>query len=369
MNELWVELSDSLSSVMSTHPLVVIGTVIFFEELGVPSPIPGDVLMLLAGVGARQGSYSLWLVLLVQELATIAGTTGLFLFSRRFGRSLVTRYGWILHLGPENLARAEEAIRRSGGRAIVIGRLLPGLRIATPIAAGVLGTPLRTFLPAVAVGGGLYLLFFTLLGFLIGPVALHLLERVALPTGAFMSLATVAVFFYLVRRIKRELPTFARGGRGHAVASRLDGLIAGVAALLATNGIVGMVTFVLRLFGNPVPWVAVEVGTGLRLILGWPVFLVMASLLGAFDEQLGAERLPPVRRVMVIAGVPLVVTLLIAVPLAEFNLIRLAVGSGEVLIAIEVLRWLAFGVALGELLPLDAGIHQLRPATEQVAER
>ena len=106
MDELWVELSDSLSSVMSTHPLVVIGTVIFFEELGVPSPIPGDVLMMLAGVGARQGSYPLWLVLLVQELATIAGTAGLFLFSRRFGRALVTRYGWILHLGPENLARA-----------------------------------------------------------------------------------------------------------------------------------------------------------------------------------------------------------------------------------------------------------------------
>src|SRR5919202_416256 len=292
MHDLWVGLSEILRSLLDTHPLVVVGTVLFFEELGVPSPLPGDVLMMLAGVRARQGVAPLWAVLLVQDLATLAGTFGLFLFSRRFGRSLVTRYGWLLHLGPEQLARAEAAIRRSGGAAIVIGRLLPGLRIATPIAAAVLGTPPHTFVPAIALGAFLYLL-------------------------------------------------------------------AGVVALLATNGVVGVLVFILRLLGMPTPVPAIEAGTGLRLLLGWPLFLALASLLGAFDEQLGAERLPPVPRLALTAGVPLALTLLIAVPLAQSNLVPLAVRSGQILIAVEALRWLAFGVALGQLLPLDAKLHQL----------
>ena len=362
MHELWVGLSENLRSLLDTHPLVVVGTVLFFEELGVPSPLPGDVLMMLAGVRARQGVAPLWAVLLVQELATIAGTFGLFLFSRRFGRSLVTRYGWLLHLGPEQLARAEAAIRRSGGAAIVIGRLLPGLRIATPIAAAVLGTPPHTFVPAIALGAFLYLLVFNLLGYWAGPAILTAFERLALPTGALMQLAIVVALAFLLRRIKREVPAFTRGGRGHAVAARLDGLLAGVVALLATNGVVGVLVFILRLLGMPAPVPAIEAGTGLRLLLGWPLFLALASLLGAFDEQLGAERLPPVPRLALTAGVPLALTLLIAVPLAQSHVVPLAVRSGQLLIAVEALRWLAFGVALGQLLPLDAKIHQLDAA-------
>lgn len=367
MGELWEALSHSLRSLMNTHPLFVITVVLFFEELGVPSPMPGDVLMLLAGVRARQGYYPLWVVLLVQELATIAGTTGLYLFSRRFGRSLVARYGWLLHLGPENLARAEGAIARSGGWAVVVGRLLPGLRIATPIAAGVLGMPLRQFLPAIATGAFLYIAFFTVLGFVFGSAALTTIERVALPTGALVSLAFAISFFLLIRRIMHALPASARRGRGHAVASRLDGLVAGVVALLATNGIVGIGIFVLRLLGYEASVIATDVGTGLRLVLGWPVFLAVASLLGVFDERLGVERLPRLARILVAAGLPLAVILLIALPLAGFNLIRLTVRDGEVLIVIETIRWLAFGVALSELLPLDAKVHQVRPALTEAA--
>ena len=363
MSGWWEELSQSLVSLLETHPLVVIGTILFFEELGVPSPIPGDVLMMLAGVKARQGYYPLWVILLVQELVTVAGTCGLYFFSRRFGRSLVQRYGWLLHLGPENLARAEAAIGRSGGRAIVVGRLLPGLRIATPIAAGVLGVPFLTFLPAISLGAFLYLGFFTLLGALLGPPALALFEHVALPTGALVSLATVFAFVFFVRRLKHELPTFARGGRGAAVAARLDGLLAGVVTLLAINGLLGVGGFVLQLLGRPVPVVPTEGSTGVRLLLGWPVFLILASLLGAFDERLGVERLAPLPRLLLTAGLPLALTLVIAVPLAQLNLIRFAVDGEGVVVATAALRWLVFGIVLGELLPLDAKVHQVRPAS------
>jgi len=369
MSGLWDALNHSVRALIATHPLMVLAAVLFFEEAGVPSPIPSDIMMLLAGVRARQGDYPFWAVILVQELATLAGTTCLFLFSRRFGGALVARYGWVLHLGPETLAQAEAAIAKSGGRAIVIGRLIPGLRIITPVAAAVLGTPLRTFLPAVALGAFLYILAFTLVGALVGPTALAILERVALPTGALVSLAVVFVAIFLVRRLKRELPTFARGGAGHAVAARLDGLLAGVVALLTTDGVIGLGSFVLRLVGHPAPLGTEEVGTGLRLLLGGPVFLLVASLLGAFDEQLGAERLPPPVRLALTTGVPLALTLLLALALSGRHLARLAEGGGQVLVAIEVLRWLAFGVALGEFLPLDAELHQVSPAGPQVADR
>ena len=42
-------------------------------------------------------------------------------------------------------------------------------------------------------------------------------------------------------------------------------------------------------------------GTGLRLLLGGPIFLLIASLLGVIDEWLGAGRLPWLTRSVVFA--------------------------------------------------------------------
>jgi membrane protein DedA with SNARE-associated domain len=332
--------------------------VLFFEELGVPSPLPGDVLMIVAGVGVRQGRYSLATVLLVQQLATLAGTTGLYYLSRRFGRALVTRYGRFLHLGPERLARAEAAIQRSGWRAIFVGRLIPGLRIVTPLAAGVLGVPFRVFLPSLAVSAFLYLLAYTLLGMLIGPAAVTFLERVSLPTGALVSLGGLAVVVYLARRLNQDLPATRPGVRRLATSPLLDGLLAGLAALLATNGIVGLLIFAARLLGNRVPVFATEAGTALRLLLGWPVFLLVTSLLAVLYDRLGIEYLPRPARIAIVAGIPLAVTLALAYPLMTHLAIDRSRQRIEVLAAIEALRWLAFGVALAEFLPLDTRLHQ-----------
>lgn len=313
--------------------------------------------MLLAGIGVRQGQYPFWLILLVQELATLLGTCGLYAFARRVGRGAFERYGWLLHLGPATLDRAEGALRRSGWRGVLLGRLIPGLRIVTPIAAGVLGVSFAQFLPAVAVGGFLYLLAFNLLGYFVGAAALDAYERIGLPTGALLALAAVALVVFMMRNAKRELPTLARGATGAAVAARLDGLLAGAIALLATNGLVGVASFAARPLGLVAPLGAEEVGTGLRFLLGGPVFLLIASVLGVVDEHLGTGQLPWAVRSAALAVIPLVATLLLALAAAR-GLVPLATRGGGYLVAVEVARWVAFGVALGELLPLDERFHQ-----------
>lgn len=363
MLEIWNGLTASLRDLIADYPLAAGTLILFFEELGIPSPVPSDVMMLLAGLRARQGLYSYWFVIVVEEIATVCGTTGLYFFSRRFGRSIVNRYGWLFHLGPDTLAKAERAIARSGGRAIVIGRIVPGLRIITPIAAGVLGVPLRTFLPAVAVGALIYIAFFTALGALAGPLALRLLERLALPLGAIASLAAVALAFVLVRRIRHAALVAGVSGPRRVVAARIDGLLAGVAALLATNGVLGILDFLTRFSASTPRLLAGEPRSGLHLLLGWPAFIALAGLLGVIDEWLGAERLPAQQRILVTAGAPLALTLAIVLVVTWRDATGPHGGGAGVLVLTEVLRWTAFGLALGELFSLDASLHQL-PATQ-----
>src|SRR5215472_15486414 len=138
---LGIALGRTFHTLLLAHPLLVIALVIGVEELGIPSPIPGDVLMLFAGVLVAQHRYPLWLVLAIEALATLAGASGLFFVSRRLGRPFALRYGRFLHLTPERLTRVEGALHRHGARAVVAGRLIPSLRTVTPIAAGVLDVP------------------------------------------------------------------------------------------------------------------------------------------------------------------------------------------------------------------------------------
>jgi len=56
----------------------------------------------------------------------------------------------------------------------VVGRLVPGLRIATTVSAGALGIPYRTFLAGAAIGSNN--LPFFLVGFFVGPGVLDVIE-------------------------------------------------------------------------------------------------------------------------------------------------------------------------------------------------
>ncbi len=335
-------LSHTFHFLLTTHPLVVIATLIFIEELGVPSPVPGDLMMLLAGVEVAQHRQHLWVVLVVMELATVAGASSLFGISRRVGRPFVARYGHFIHLTPERLGRVERTIQRHGARAVVAGRLIPGLRIITPIAVGVLGEPFVVFLPALAFGGFLYVLALTLVGVFVGPAALDAFERISLPIAALCSFAALGVLIFVMRKARGEL----REERGLFL-----GVIAGIAALLATNGLVGLLRFGFRFFGGASVLASTGVGTGWRLLLGWPVFLLAASMIGAAYHAFDLHRWPIVARVALLSMPPLVITALVLDPLLEGHGPGLLRRRDEVLLAVEIVRWLAFGIALNALMP------------------
>ncbi len=116
--------------------------IILIEEAGVPLPIPGDIF--IASVAALPNSNYIMIVSTVVA-ATLIGSTILFAISRRFGHGLVLKFGKIIRLTPEKIKKVEKWFEKYGGWAIVIGRLIPGLRIITPLVAGTFEVNYKTF--------------------------------------------------------------------------------------------------------------------------------------------------------------------------------------------------------------------------------
>jgi membrane protein DedA with SNARE-associated domain len=134
------------------------------EEAGVPFPVPGDTILLFAGTAVQRGTASWPLVVVTAVVATWAGSSVLYWVARRGGHPLVARFGKYIHLTPERLARAETTMRTNAGWAIIVGRLVPGLRIVTTVAAGVFLVPYPIFLIWTTVATLIWVAIYLVLG-------------------------------------------------------------------------------------------------------------------------------------------------------------------------------------------------------------
>jgi membrane protein DedA with SNARE-associated domain len=183
-------------------------------EAGLPVPVPSDLVMLLVGERVAAGAFPLWLAVVAFEAVAVVGTALLFVACRGPGHALVARLGPHVGLTAERLARATALLERRGRPALAVGRGTPGLRTVTVVAAGGSGLSLRQALPALALGSSVFLQLHLFLGFFLGPVARHALDRARGPALAVFGVLVVAgIVFWLSRRGPRS------GGQSFAEAS------------------------------------------------------------------------------------------------------------------------------------------------------
>ena len=362
----WDEVRLALQGFLDHHGVLAGFVLILIEEAGVPVPVPGDFLMLALGVHARHGTIALWQALLVMEAATLIGGSLLYLLARRAGRGLVYRYGRYMHMTPERLARAEAFLRQRGTLAILVGRNTPGLRMATVIACGVFGVPFWRFLPSLAVGGGLYILLYTLLGFYFGSAVLYVLEGIHLPLGLLGSLVPLVVLLVWIARARRSLHL-----RPHTEAGRVDrghrwrdGAVAGglatVVSTLAVNVLVHLAgdlallapgDLVERTQARLAVFAVVRVIGPVLLLAAAPAFMLVGVVWGAayavwiephlhWRDWLSG---------MCFALLPLSVALVVVLPVLETAGLE---PLGPLAAASEAIRHLVYGAALGAIYPL-----------------
>ena len=384
--EWFAEARDLFETFMDHHGVVAGFTLILIEEAGVPVPIPGDVLMLALGIHARNGLVPLWQALVVLELATLVGASVLYFASARAGRGLVYRYGRYIHLTPERLDRANSWLQRHGAMAIVLGRLTPGLRMATVIACGVFGVPFWRFLPCLAVGAMLYILLYTLLGFFIGPVVLEIVEGIHIPFGLFGSLLPLVVLVFWIIRARRGLH-LARSNDA-SVADRphrwRDGALAGILATVMSTLVMNVLVVVVADVALLAPGEVVERARARLAVMAFirvigpvlllaavPAFIIVGGIWGAIyaawiEPQL---RWPDWLSGLCFALLPLCVALVIALPILDSAAPDLG-PLGPLAAASEALRHAVFGVALGVIYPLRlARLPAWRHGTPDLAMR
>jgi len=178
---------------------------VLLKEIGVPLPVPGDLLIIGAGAtlaGDLPGASIVLAAILVAGF--VGGSIQFFLFGSALRRPLVAALKR-LGIGEERIDGLSDRFRRGGAGSLALARMTPGVRIAVIPAAALAALPYLVFLLGIVAGNGVFVSAHFGIGFLFGAYAKDLFERFGgyaiIGVGV---LAVLAVAGWLIIRSRRR---------------------------------------------------------------------------------------------------------------------------------------------------------------------
>ncbi|TAK73152.1 MAG: DedA family protein [Dehalococcoidia bacterium] len=132
--------------------------------------LPGDSLLIAAGVVAQRGHLDLKILIPLLIIAAITGDATGYTIGRRAGPLLFARED-ARFFKRRYMEEARAFFDRHGGKAITISRFMAIIRSFVPSVAGAVGMPYAKFTAYNVVGGVLWVLSMTFAGYFIGEAA------------------------------------------------------------------------------------------------------------------------------------------------------------------------------------------------------
>lgn len=144
-------------------------TLVIFAETGllVGFFLPGDSLIVTAGLFAALGQFDVYLLGLLLSVASIVGNTVGYGIGRVTGQALYARPDSLL-FKRKHLLRAHEFYERHGGATVLIARFMPIVRTFVPVVAGVANMNVRRYTVFNLIGGLVWIWGMLFTGYFLG---------------------------------------------------------------------------------------------------------------------------------------------------------------------------------------------------------
>lgn len=147
-----------------------VGVLMFVEN--VFPPIPSELIMPLGGYLSETGELSFWLLVAAGSVGSLLGAVLWYVVGRRLGKDRLKdwagRHGAWVAMTPDDIERARGWFDRHGGLSVLVCRLIPFLRTAISVPAGIAGMASLPFVLYSAVGTFLWTLALAWAGRLLG---------------------------------------------------------------------------------------------------------------------------------------------------------------------------------------------------------
>jgi membrane-associated protein len=176
--------------------------IIIFAETGllVGFFLPGDTLLIAAGLVAARGQMNLLFIDLVMIFAAVLGDTMGYVIGKKLGLPLFQKPDSVV-FRREYLLKTKNFYDKHGRKTVFLGRFVPIVRTFAGVVAGVTEMSFGVFLLCSVAGAVVWIVAFTLMGYIVGS-RFPQMDRFINLAILFFLLVAKCIFLYQV--IKRK---------------------------------------------------------------------------------------------------------------------------------------------------------------------
>lgn len=192
-----------LANYIAHYGYLAIFSLVFLQEIGIPNPVPNELVLLFSGYLASTGVFSLPILFVVVVAGDFLGTSILYGVFYLFGKTILDRKPRWIPIHKEHIERLSKFISKKDWWGIYLGRLIPYVRGYASIAAGLLQLRPRIFLTMVFLSAITWSGGYVIAGKIMGPYWQVVADQIGGTSRlVYLILGALLVFYFSKQLLK-----------------------------------------------------------------------------------------------------------------------------------------------------------------------
>ncbi|MDP4240062.1 MAG: DedA family protein [Bacteroidota bacterium] len=197
-----------LTAVIAQYGYVAILILVFLQEIGIPSPIPNELVLLFSGYLTFTGTLYFPMIIVSAIAGDLLAGTTLFTVFYFFGQTILRQKPSWLTIPQKKIDRISLKIQATGQSGIIIGRLSPFIRGYVSVLCGLFHVSPRKFGITLILTTTVWVLTYVTAGFIIAPYFdLRIIKNSNSHLILIAIAATIILLIILVRLVRRRIST------------------------------------------------------------------------------------------------------------------------------------------------------------------
>jgi membrane protein DedA with SNARE-associated domain len=187
---------EFLQGALESYGYIIVFMAIMIESMGVP--FPGETMLLIASAvsATTNAKLSIFGVIACAAGGAIVGDSLGYWIGREGGRKVIRKYGKYVGLTDDRYAKAQDYLKKHGGKAVFFGRFVSIARTWIAVLVGAHHFNYPQFLIYNVLGGIVWATIYGTIGYVAG-TNLPLVEKWVSRAGITLSVIAAAVVVYL----------------------------------------------------------------------------------------------------------------------------------------------------------------------------
>jgi membrane protein DedA with SNARE-associated domain len=160
---------EEVVNFITRYGYLAIFILVFLQEIGMPNPIPNELLLMFSGYLSFKGFLYLPFVILTIISADFIGTNILYIIFYNAGTYIMQKKPKWIPLSATMIDRLTRKISEGGQFTIFIFRVTPFTRGYTSVITGLLHIKPRVLLPIALISASAWATIYVVIGYIIGP--------------------------------------------------------------------------------------------------------------------------------------------------------------------------------------------------------